>query len=83
MYKINIYIDVTEVEYKILQQIQLTSVLIHPDRSDRFTQPVEPVGTPLPTPPVRPVPRTGQTGLRKTERLNTLPSTVQPGKALA
>ena len=26
-----------------------------PDRSDRFTQPVEPVGTTLPTPPVRPV----------------------------
>ena len=45
----------TEVEYKILQQNQLTSVLIHPDRSDRFTQLVEPVGTPLPTPPVRPV----------------------------
>ena len=72
----------TEVEYKILRQIQLTSVLIHPDRSDRFTQPVEPVGTPLPTPPVRPVPRTGQTGLRKTERLHTQPTSVQLNSAL-
>ena len=53
-----------------------------PNRSDRFTQPVGPVGTILLPPPVRPVPRAGQTGLRKTERLNTLPSSVQPDNPL-
>ena len=30
-----------------------------------------------------PADSTGQTGLHKTERLNTLPSNVQPDKALA
>ena len=34
------------------------------------------------TPPVRPVPRTSQTGLRKTKRLHTQPSSAQLGNAL-
>ena len=46
-----------------------------PDGSDRFTRPVGPVGTSLPTPPVRPV-------LRKTERLHTQPTSVQLDSAL-
>ena len=46
------------------------------------SRPVGPVGTLLPTSPVNPVLRTGQTGLCKTERLHTQPSSVRLDSAL-
>ena len=69
----------TEVEYK---DPTTTLAYISSDPPDRSTQLVEPVGTTVPTPPVRPVPRTDQTGLRKTERLHTQPTSVQLDNAL-
>ena len=63
---------------KNLQLYPFSPALYLHDRSDQFTQLVRPVATTLVPPPVRPVPRTGQTGLSKTEGLHTLRSSVQP-----
>ena len=70
----------TEVEYKdpTTTLAYISSALLRPVR------PVLPTGRHYqPTPPVRPVPRTGQTGLRKTERLHTQPTSVQLDSALS
>ena len=72
----------TEVEYK-----DPTTILAYnssdPPRPVGLVHPTGRTGRhPAATPPVRPVPRTGQTGLRKTERLHTQSTSVQLDSAL-